>query len=202
MSRIFSLVLLIAMIAMLAAGFPFTPSQSSVISLLTLSIPAFALALWARPGPVRQSSLTRRLIHFVLPAAITMSAAGLAVYLYFAVSTNDTAYGQLTLTYAMMAMGLLLIIFVEPPTAFWAGGDILSGDWRPTLLALAIMAFFIGALTVKPIRDFYELPPLRSTADYLIIALVTLLWVIVVRFTWRRGIIDRYLNLGPLRSSS
>jgi cation-transporting ATPase E len=202
MTRIFSLTLLIAMIAMLAVGFPFTPSQSSIISLLTLSIPAFALALWARPGPVRQGSLTRRLVHFVLPAAITMSVAGLGVYLYFAVSTGDTAYGQLTLTYAMMAMGLILIIFVEPPTEFWVGGDTLSGDWRPTILALAISAFFITVLTVEPIQEFYELPPLHTWTDYLIIGAVTLIWVVTVRFVWRRGIIDRYLNLGSLRGFS
>ncbi|HSG16773.1 MAG TPA: HAD-IC family P-type ATPase [Anaerolineae bacterium] len=199
MTRIFSLVLLIAMIAMLAAGFPFTPSQSSIISLLTLSIPAFALALWARPGPVRQGSLTRRLVHFVLPAAITMSAAGLSVYLFFVVSTGDTAYGQLSLTYAMMAMGLLLIIFVEPPSEFWVGGDTLSGDWRPTLLALVIFASFFLALTVEPIQEFYGLTPLHSAIDYFIVGLVTLIWVVIVRFTWRRGIIDRYLNLSSLR---
>jgi cation-transporting ATPase E len=202
MSRIFSLALLIAMIAMLAVGFPFTPSQSSIISLLTLSIPAFALALWARPGPVRQGSLTRRLVHFVLPAAITMSIAGLAVYLYFVISTGDTSYGQLALTYTMMAMGLILVIFVEPPTKFWVGGDALSGDWRPTILALGIMAFFIMVLTVEPIQQFYELPPLKVWYDYLIIGGVILIWVITVRLVWRRGIIDRYLNLGSLRGFS
>jgi len=202
MTRIFSLALLIAMIAMLAVGFPFTPSQSSIISLLTLSIPAFALALWSRPGPVRQSSLTRRLIHFVLPAAITMSGAGLGVYLLFVIRTGDTAYAQLALTYTMMTMGLILIIFVEPPTQFWVGGDALSGDWRPSLLALAIFAFFIMVLTVKPIQEFYELPPLHAWTDYLLLGAVTLVWLIVVRFVWRRGIIDRYLNLGSLRGFS
>jgi cation-transporting ATPase E len=199
MTRIFSLALLIAMIGMLAIGFPFTPSQSSIISLLTLSIPAFALALWARPGPVLQSSLTRRLVHFVLPAAITMSAAGLGVYLFFATTTGDTAYGQLALTYIMMAMGLILVIFVEPPTGFWVGGDVLSGDRRPTILALVIFAFFILVLTVEPIQRFYELPPLRDWTHYLVLGAVILIWLIVVRFTWRRGIIDRYLNLGSLR---
>ena len=128
-----------------------------------------------------------------------MSAAGLSVYLFFVVSTGDTAYGQLSLTYAMMAMGLLLIIFVEPPSEFWVGGDTLSGDWRPTLLALVIFASFFLALTVEPIQEFYGLTPLHSAIDYFIVGLVTLIWVVIVRFTWRRGIIDRYLNLSSLR---
>ncbi len=201
MTRIFTLVLLISMIAMLAVGFPFTPSQSSIISLLTLTIPAFALAYWARPGPVRHSTLTRRLVHFVLPAAITMSAAGLIVYLFFAFTTHDAHYAQLTLTYAMIGMGLLLVIFVEPPTEFWVGGDEFSGDPRPTRLAIGLFLIFLIALTSPLIRRFTGLTPLQQPGDYVIIGAMTILWVIVVRHTWRAGIIDRYLNLTSPRSS-
>jgi hypothetical protein len=55
----------------------------------------------------------------------------------------------------------------------------------------------IIVLTVEPIQEFYELPPLHSATDYPIIGVVILIWIVTVRFTWRRGIIDRYLNLGP-----
>jgi cation-transporting ATPase E len=197
MSRIFSLTLLIAMIAMLAVGFPFTPSQSSIISLLTLTLPAFALAIWARPGPVYQAPMTRRLVHFVLPAAITMSIAGLIIYLYFSLTTRDASYAQLTLTYAMIGMGLILVIFVEPPTAFWVGGDEYSGDARPTLLAVGLFLLFLIALTLPMVHSFTGLTPLRQPNDYAIIGLVTILWVLALRRTWRTGIIDRYLNLRP-----
>lgn len=200
MTRIFSLVLLIAMIAMLAVGFPFTPSQSSIISIITLSTPAFALAIWARPGPVRQRSITRRLIHFVLPAALSMSTAGLVVYLYFVINTNDTAYAQLTLTYVMIGMGLLLVVFVEPPTSFWVGGDEYSGDLRPTLLAIFLYLIFVVGLSVDSIRDFFGLTPLHQLNDYLIIAAVTILWMLSVRFIWRSGLIDKYLNLPSVKS--
>ncbi len=201
MSRIFSLTLLIAMIAMLAVGFPFTPSQSSIISLLTLTLPAFALAIWARPGPVHQTSMTQRLVHFVLPAAITMSIAGLIIYLYFSLTTRDASYAQLTLTYTMIGMGLLLVIFVEPPTAFWVGGDEYSGDARPTLLAGGLFLLFLIALTSPIVHSFTGLTPLEQPRDYLFIGLVTIAWIFAVRRTWRTGIIDRYLNLRPRHKS-
>jgi cation-transporting ATPase E len=195
MTRIVSLVLLIATFAMLEVGFPFTPSQSSIISILVLSLPAFALAIWSRPGPVRRISITRRLIHFVMPASVTMSAAGLAVYLYFIITTEDAAYAQMTLTYVMILIGLLLVIFVEPPSEFWVGGDVLSGDYRPLLLAIGLLALFIIALVVPQFRDFYGLTLLRQPIDYVIVVSVTVIWMFGLRHIWRRRLIDRYLHI-------
>jgi cation-transporting ATPase E len=202
MTRIFSLALLITMIAMLSAGFPLTPSQSSIISLLTLALPAFALALWARPGPVPAVSIGRRLIHFVLPAMITFSAACLAIYLYFLVSTSDEAYAQQALTYAMIGMGLILVIFVEPPSEFWAGGDDLAGDWRPTVLALGLFVAFFAGLQIPALRDFYGMSALRQPSDYLVIVGIAVIWTFVLRFVWRAHLFERYLGLdlsSPIR---
>jgi cation-transporting ATPase E len=195
MTRIFSLALLITMVAMLSAGFPLTPSQSSIISLLTLALPAFGLALWARPGPVPDVSIGRRLVHFVLPAMITFAAASLAIYLYFLVSTGDEAYAQLALTYAMIGMGLILVIFVEPPSEFWAGGDTLAGDWRPTLLALGLFVAFFAGLQIPLLRDFYGLSALRQPLDYVVIVGIALLWTFVLRFVWRARFFERYLGI-------
>ena len=195
MTRIFSLALLIATIAALSVGFPLTPAQSSIISMLTLAVPAFALALWSRPGPVPNVSIARRLIHFVVPGMLTLSAAGLAVYLYFVVTVHDEAYAQLVLTYAMIGMGLILVIFVEPPTDFWAGGDALAGDWRPTLLALGLFVLFFAGLQIPFLRDFYGLAELHQPADYLVIIGVTIVWTFLLRFIWRARLFERYLGI-------
>jgi cation-transporting ATPase E len=194
MTRIFALALLIAMIAMLSAGFPLTPSQSSIISLLTLALPAFALALWARPGPVPTVSIGRRLIHFVLPAMMTFATASLAIYLYFLVSTGDEAYAQQVLTYAMIGMGLILVIFVEPPAEFWVGGDDLAGDWRPTLLALGLFVAFFAGLQIPLLRDFYGMSALRQPLDYVLIIGIAVVWTFVLRFVWRARLFERYLG--------
>jgi cation-transporting ATPase E len=195
MTRIFAMGLLIAMIAMLSAGFPLTPSQSSIISLISLAVPAFALALWARPGLVSNVSIGRRLVHFVVPAMITFAAACLANYLYFLVSTGDEAYAQLTLTYAMIGMGLILVIFVEPPSEFWAGGDDLAGDWRPTLLALVLFIAFFAGLEIPFLREFYGLSALRQPLDYVVLAAVTVVWTLVLRFVWCARLFERYLGI-------
>jgi cation-transporting ATPase E len=195
MTRIFSLALLITMIAMLSAGFPLTPSQNSIISLLTLALPALALAQWARPGPVPDVRIGRRLIHFVLPAMMTFAAASLFIYLYFLVSTSDATYAQLTLTYAVIGMGLILVIFVEPPCEFWTGGDVLAGDWRPTLLALGLFVFFFAGLQIPTAREFYGLSALHQPSDYVVIIATVVIWTFVLRFVWRARLFERYLGV-------
>jgi cation-transporting ATPase E len=195
LTRILSLATLIVAISMIGRGFPFTPKQNSILSILTLTIPAISLSVWARPGPVPRGSLSRKLIHFVLPAVITVSVAGLVVYLYFMVATSNVVYAQHALSYTMIICGLLLIIFVEPPTEAWVGGDVLSGDWRPTWLAISMFITLIAFLVVPPLRDLYELVLFPRVTDYLIIALVVIVWAFSVRFMWRHRLIDRYLNV-------
>jgi cation-transporting ATPase E len=195
LTRILYLATLIVAISMIGKGFPFTPKQNSLLSILTLTIPAISLSVWARPGPVPRGSLARKLIHFVLPAVITVSVAGLVVYLYFIVTTSNVIYAQHALSYTMIICGLLLIIFVEPPTEAWVGGDVLSGDWRPTWLAISMFITFIAFVVVPPLRELYELVLFPQVTDYLIIALVVIVWAFSVRFIWRHRLIDRYLNV-------
>ena len=72
LTRILYLAMLVVAISMIGRGFPFTPKQSSIISILTLTLPAFALAIWAQPGPVPHGSLMRKLAHFIVPAVISV----------------------------------------------------------------------------------------------------------------------------------
>jgi len=193
LSRILTFGLLVAAIGWVAGESPFTPKQNSLLSLLTLSIPAFMLALWARPGPVQRISLVRRLLHFVLPAAFTSCAVALLVFLYFLMTTRDTVYTQHMLTYCVLGMGLLLLVFVEPPTRFWAAGDELSGDWRPTLVAIGMFIAFLAFFAIPPIREVYELVSLREPLDGFIIAAAVIGWALLLRSTWRLRLLDRYL---------
>jgi cation-transporting ATPase E len=195
MSRILCLALLIAAIGFASGGFPINPRQNAIISVITLSIPAFFLALWAKPGQTPQVSLSRKLSHFVIPAVISIGFVGLAVFLYSLVQTRDEAYAQTMLTYFTVICGILLVIFVEPPTKWWAGGNILSGDRRPALLAIALFFLFVVFLVVPPLRDFYGLTPLRQLDHYVIIALAVIIWLFVLRFVWRARLVERYLNM-------
>jgi cation-transporting ATPase E len=195
LTRIIYLTLLIAAIMRVGPGFPFSPKQSSILSIITLAIPAFALALWARRGPVPEGRLINRLIHFIVPAGITMFAAGLVVYLYFLMTTFDFVYAQHTLTYALIVCGLLLIIFVEPPIKDFVGGDELSSDRRPTWLAIGLFLLFLASFVISPLRDFWGLMPLRQYSDYLVIGVVVIFWALALRYIWRARFLEKYLDV-------
>ncbi|MGD8806835.1 MAG: HAD-IC family P-type ATPase, partial [Chloroflexota bacterium] len=201
MSRILYLAFLVAAIGFVGGGFPFTPRQNAIISVLTLSIPAFCLALWSEPGPTPHISVTTRLAHFVIPAVISIGLVGLAVYLYFLQITGDMIYAQTALTYTAILCGILLIVFVQPPTHWWAGGDVYSGDRRPTLLAIGLLLLFVVFLVVPPLREFYGLILLRKVGHYIIILLAVGVWVILLRLAWRARLVDRYLNVSLSRAS-
>lgn len=195
LTRSFALAFLIATISMLAIGFPYTPAQNSVISIFVLTLPAFGLALWAKAGTVPPGGTVRQLVNFVLPAAVVTGTFLFLVYLIFIEMTGDWHYTQLALTYATIATGLLLVVFVQPPSAFWVGGDALSGDWRPALLAIGLFAVLLISPYVPLLNSFFGLQPLRSGVDQAIIAGVVLVWVISLRLVWRYRLVDRYLDV-------
>jgi len=87
-----------------------------------------------------------------------------------------------------------LIPFVEPPTEAWVGGDVLSGDWRPTLLALGMLALFCVVTALPPLRAFFELSLLRVW-DYVLIAAVVVIWALLLRLIWRARAFERLLAL-------
>ena len=195
MSRILALAILIAAIGFASGGFPITPRQNAIISVITLSIPAFFLALWAKPGQMPQASLGRKLAHFVIPAVISIGLVGFGVFIFSLIVTRDEAYAQMMLTYLIITCGILLVIFVEPPTKWWTGGVGLSGDWRPTLLSVGLLILFFVFLATPALREFYGLTLLRQTNHYLVIALAVIIWVFVLRFLWRGRLVERYLNV-------
>lgn len=89
--------------------------------------------------------------------------------------------------------GLLLIVFVEPPTLFWVGGDDLSGDWRPTVMAAGLFGVFMLISLVPGLRDFFELAPL-SAVDWLVCVLGAVIWALILRVIWRARLFDRFLR--------
>ena len=126
---------------------------------------------------------------------ISIGFVGLAVYLFSLIQTRDEAYAQTTLTYMIVICGILLVIFVEPPTKWWAGGDVLSGDWRPTLLSIGLLILFAIFLATPAIREFYGLTLLRQPDHYLVVVLAAVVWVFLIRIVWRAKLVERYLNV-------
>lgn len=230
LSRVLYVALLILAVSVIGIGFPFIPKHVSLLVLLTVGIPTFALAVWARPGTKGRSSILREVLHFVLPAGASIFLFGLAVYIVafylnalqlmplnispeeienfqryagitYDISQKETYVLEASLLIAQTALtvfstfsGLLLIVFVEPPTPFFEGGDRLSGDWRPTLLAGALLLVFFAILLIEPLRRFFEIIPLPPTA-YLVISAITILWAFLLRAAWRGEWLERFLDI-------
>ncbi|MBC8171572.1 MAG: haloacid dehalogenase, partial [Anaerolineae bacterium] len=90
--------------------------------------------------------------------------------------------------------GIVLIVFAEPPTEFWVGGDDFSGDWRPTILALGMAICLLLSNLLPGVREVFELEVL-TLPDYGVIIGATLIWTVLMRSIWRARLFDRFLGL-------
>jgi len=191
LTRTLYVLLLVVATQLVGLPFPITPKHNSILALVTVGLPILAIAAWARPGRLPRSVL-RATSHFVFPAAITVAFLGFVVYLAYLEGTGDVEVARTALTTATVFCGLVLILFVEPPTPAWAGGDALSGDWRPTLLAVGLLGLYLLIVAVPPLRGFFELAPLRP-ADYGLLAAAVAAWALLLRFIWRADLLERLL---------
>ena len=104
------------------------------------------------------------------------------------------ATAQSALTTFSVLCGLLLLLFVEPATEFFAGGSDLSKDWRPSFMALALLIVYIAILVVPLLSSFFELK-LLGGIDYLAIGVLAVLWSLLLRLAWRMRLLERFLGL-------
>jgi cation-transporting ATPase E len=216
LTRVFYVALLIFGTAVLVSPrtFPMTPTQSALLTFLTVGIPTFALAAWARPG-VFKGRIVVSVIRFVVPAALTIAGFGLVIFTAYLMQIVNTpvpnalalAEEQLIIATARTALlnfltatGILLIIFCEPPTPFWAGGDELSGDWRPTILAGVMFAALVLANLLPSVRQVFELEVL-PLPGYLFIGGMVLVWAALIRYIWRARLFDRFIGMDSGRNS-
>ncbi len=192
--------------------FPIAVRQGTLVTLLTVGIPTIMLALWARPGYRYHQTLIRRLLHFVIPPAFASSLLALLVFyvpLALQVTPAARALGaedflvayapqilasQTALSAFLIGAGLLLVIFVEPPTEWWTGADSLSGDWRPTFLAVGLGLVFVVVMVVPQLRAFFDLAPLSSVHIALVVGALVV-WLVVLRLIWRRRWLERWFGV-------
>ncbi len=169
----------------LARGFPYKSTQGSLIAIVTITIPALGLTLFAKPGVKDSSKFSRTLSRFILPAAVSISAAATVVYNYFALNSGEIAYAQLAVTYCLVYSGLILIIFVSPPLRILAGGAEFNGDWKPTILAIIMFFVFMAAAPLRITEKFFDLTVLNQKSDYMYIGIVVICWAIILQILWR-----------------
>jgi cation-transporting ATPase E len=198
LTRTISLTLTILAISLLNDPFPVTPRHTSLIAMLTVGIPTLFLAVWARPGRVGRLVILSG-THFVVPAAISIAFVCVVVYGFFLHSTGDVPTAQSALTYTAVLCGLLIIVFLEPPTPAWVAANPLNGDWRSPALAIGLFALFVAFLAIPASRDFYEMEMLNFW-EFAVIGLLVVAWGFSLRSIWRFDLLARIHRLISRRS--
>lgn len=159
--------------------------MNTAVTIMTITIPSVGLALWLQPGIVRTKRLSRQIAFFVLPAGISVALVVLFSHILLQNLTGSVAYARVVATHLLVGTGLLLVVFVQPPTEFWVGGDTLSKDRRPALLSVALFILFI-ILTLLPFLSAQlGIHPLRPVAHYVIVLALLAGWVLALRALWR-----------------
>jgi cation-transporting ATPase E len=211
--RVFVVSLIIIAVTFVRGGFPFSPSTMTLLTLLTVGIPTFALALFAHAGRAPDRILMP-LFKFVLPATILMFLVAVLVYLVFyflndvdldtlrhasaAEVNNPNVSGALAkdaLTYVMILCGLALVVFTAPPNEWWAVIEETDHDWRPTAVSLLMIPLYIAILYYPWSRDLFSVR-LLDWWHYAIIALAVVAWTFTLRYAWKNKIFDRFFGYG------
>jgi cation-transporting ATPase E len=206
MVRLSCVALLIFAIAIVSDSFPLLNKHSAIVTLIGVGIPTTFVPIWAQPGECQKRSLVRSMLHFVIPSTITITLVSLTVYLFYLVSAAldlppnvgltelEFNIPRTALVTILVFCELLLLPFLKPPTTAWVGGEPLSGDWRYTWVALALLLVYLLILFIPPLRTFFELSQI-SLQDCLFLGLVALEWGLIVRLAWRTRFLDRFLGV-------
>ncbi|MFJ9885975.1 HAD-IC family P-type ATPase [Streptomyces sp. NPDC091287] len=168
-------VLLAILVVCTQVEYPFLPRHLTLLSTLTIGVPAFFLAL--APNKERaQPHFVRRVMRYAIPSGAIAASATFATYLvarnhYSGEGALEAETSAATLTLFLVSMWVLAII-ARPYT--W---------WRVGLVAAMGLGFLI-VLVVPWLQDFFALKlvgaPMPWTAVGIAVAAAVLL-----EFTWR-----------------
>ena len=189
---------LLLIVVMILSGrriFYYHSTQGGVIAFFTVIAPTIGLTLWASAGALPRQYMRSRLFHFVVPAAVTLTIASVLLGGLTGLANFELSDSWMTVTFGLVVMGLLLVIFVQPPTRFWVGGDVLSGDWRSTYMAIGLLLLFFVATFLPLTQQLLRLSPLANIWVYLLIAVVAIVWLFILRAIWRAPWLSRYVGI-------
>lgn len=167
--------------------YPFLPRHLTVVSSLTIGIPAFFLAF--APNPRRYvPGFVDRVLRFAIPAGFL---AAVSVWCAYAVARGadlTSRQERTTATVVLLIVGLWVLVLLARPFTLYRG--VLVG---------AMLGAFLVALLVPSVRSFYAMhlpPPEVTLAVVAIAAAAGALLEIGFRWSQRAGRIPSPLT-GP-----
>ena len=144
-------------------AFPFLPRHMSLVSELTIGVPAFVLSFRAADAPIRPGSM-QRVLRFAVPAGICAAVVTLATY--WAVREgpveSSLAEARSTSTLALGLVGLWVLYRL-----------VLPVDRTEGTLLVSIAVLFTAVVTIPWTADLYaiEWPEWRAVAMALAITI-------------------------------
>ncbi|MGW3303510.1 HAD-IC family P-type ATPase [Streptomyces rubiginosohelvolus] len=168
-------VLLAILVVCTQVEYPFLPRHLTLLSTLTIGVPAFFLAL--APNKERaQPHFVRRVMRYAIPSGVIAATATFVTYLvarhhYSGPGALDAETSAATLTLFLVSMWVLAII-ARPYT--W---------WRIGLVAAMGLGFLI-VLVVPWLQDFFALKLVGTTMPWTAVA-IAVAAAALLEFVWR-----------------
>lgn len=142
--NVMSLVAIISA-AVFFVPFPFLPRHLTLVSTVTIGIPAFVLAL----GPNRRRyvpGFLTRVLRFAVPCGLIAGAAVIGAYLVAHGTYGDRSPQTGTgATMALVTVFMWILVCLARPFRAWKAG-----------LIAAMVAFVVAAFTLPPLRHFFK----------------------------------------------
>ncbi|MBF9130665.1 cation-translocating P-type ATPase [Plantactinospora sp. S1510] len=153
-------VLLAVIVVLTQVPYPFLPRHLTIISSLTIGIPAFFLAL--APGNERaRPGFVGRVLRFAVPGGLVAMAATITSYLLARnVYGGDLAAETSAATLTLFLVGLWAVAIIARPYTWWR------------ILLVAVMGTaFVVVLLVPFLQEFFQLSLVGTTAPGIAVAL-------------------------------
>ncbi|MFI6278620.1 cation-translocating P-type ATPase [Streptomyces sp. NPDC050988] len=168
-------VLLAVMVVCSQVEYPFLPRHLTLLSTLTIGVPAFFLALAPNKERARPH-FVRRVMRYSIPGGVVAAVATFATYLiarhhYTGEGALDAETSAATLTLFLIAMWVLAII-ARPYT--W---------WRVGLVAAMGLGFVI-VLVVPWLQEFFALKLVGTTMPWTAVGIAVVASV-TLEFVWK-----------------
>ncbi|MDH6628904.1 cation-transporting ATPase E [Streptomyces sp. LBL] len=168
-------VLLAVFVACWQVEYPFLPRHLTLLSTLTIGIPAFFLALAPNKERARPH-FVRRVMRYSIPGGVIAAVATFVTYLvarhqYTGADALDAETSAATLTLFLISMWVLAII-ARPYT--W---------WRVVLVA-AMGAGFLVVLVVPSLQSFFALKLVGVTMPWIAVG-ISVVAAVALEVAWR-----------------
>jgi cation-transporting ATPase E len=196
LTRVLYAALVIAAVAAIEGGFPLTPKQNALLTLITVGIPSLFLAAWAPAERIAREDLGAGLARMVVPAGWTIAVAAFLTYVTATLAPGHAdvtaqAVAQSALTTMCVLCGLIFFVFVDDA----AGPGRLGRRHRPriALAALLLIAYAI-VLAVPGLAASFDLVT-PNAAEVLALAAGAAVWILTLRWLLRVRALDVLLGI-------